>query len=118
MLGRFITFDERSFTMSLLKPARTALLSGLALTTSAAWSIDAEKFALLTMGITRAAAVEIVGTPNSEHCSTSFGLRICRLMCTPFALLAPKIIFRATFDADCLISSSTCQSAQCRASKE
>lgn len=104
--------------MRFLNPARTALLTVIALSTPAAWPIDAEKFALLTTGITRAAAVEIAGAPDSELCTTGFGLRVCRLTWVPFTLLAPKTSFRATFVADRLISLSICQSAQGCASKD
>lgn len=96
----------------------TALLTGLVLAAGTAWALDAEKFAMLSTGITRAAAVEIVGTPDSEHCATSIGLRVCRLTWIPRSILGPKTTFRATFVSDRLIASSTCQSAQGCVGKE
>lgn len=87
--------------------ALRAAMASLALAASTAWPLDAEKFALLTTGITRAAAVEIAGAPDSEQCTTSFGLRVCHLTWAPLSLLGPRTSYRATFVADRLISSTT-----------
>lgn len=87
--------------------ALRAALASLALAASTAWPLDAEKFALLTTGITRAAAVEIAGAPDSERCTTSFGLRVCHLTWVSLSLLGPRTSYRATFVADHLVSSTT-----------
>jgi hypothetical protein len=85
--------------------ALRAAMASLALAASTAWPLDGAKFALLTTGITRAAAVEIAGAPDSEHCTTSFGLRVCHLTWAPLSLLGPRTSYRATFVADHLVSS-------------
>jgi hypothetical protein len=41
-------------------------MASLALAASTAWPLDGAKFALLTTGITRAAAVEIAGAPDAN----------------------------------------------------
>ena len=87
--------------------ALRAAMASLALAAATAWPLDREKFALLTTGITRAAAVEIAGAPDSEQCTTSFGLRVCHLTWAPLSLLGPRTSYRATFVADRLISSTT-----------
>lgn len=89
--------------------ALRAAMASLALAASTAWPLDAKKFALLTTGITRAAAVEIAGAPDSEQCTTSFGLRVCHLTWTPLSLRGLRTSYRATFVADHLVSSTTHQ---------
>jgi hypothetical protein len=81
-------------------------------------AFDVQKFGLLTIGISRAAAIEILGRPDSERCTTTLGVTYCRLEWRPLAFLAPQAVYRAAFISGRLVSKSTCQPSQQCFSKE
>jgi hypothetical protein len=88
--------------------AKRLAIPALVLATPLAWAMESVKFdALMSLGITREAAVAILGAPQRETCSTTVGVRMCRLEWHTGGLLSTATVHCATFLGDRLVAKST-----------
>jgi hypothetical protein len=96
--------------MNLISPqhrVKALALPALVLAAPMALAADSTKFeALLTVGISRDAAVALMGSPDRETCNTTMGVRLCRLEWETAGLFATPVAYQATFLGDRLVAKS------------
>lgn len=88
-----------------LQHSRTAAGIAVATLCAAAGATDLAKLdALMALGTSRAAAIEIAGRPDREVCGRELFVPVCRLEWKVGGLFNAGAVYRVTFIADRLVS--------------